>query len=53
MHYLWYDAVITATYLHNRLASSPLGGAISRTRLFRNGSLFPLPPHVFGCIAFV
>ena len=52
-HYLWSDAVIIATYLHNRLPSFPLGGAISLTRLFPNTSLFPLPPRVYGCIAFV
>ena len=48
-HYLWSDA----TYLHSRLPSSPLGGAIPLTRLFPNASLFPLPPRVFGCTAFV
>ena len=44
---------MTATYLHNRLPSSPLGGTIPLTRLFPNASLFPLPPRVFGCTAFV
>ena len=53
MHYLWSDAIMTATYLHNWLPSSPLGGTISLTRLFPNASLFPLPPRVFGCTAFV
>ena len=52
-HYLWSDAVMTATYLHNRLPSSPLGGAIPLTHLFLNASLFPLPPHVFVCTIFV
>ena len=33
-HYFWSDAVITATYLHNRLPSSPLGGEIPLTPLF-------------------
>ena len=44
---------MTATYLHTRLPSSPLGGAIPLARLFPNASLFPLPPRVFGCTAFV
>ena len=44
---------MTATYLHNRLPSSPLGGVIPLTRLFPNASFFPLPPHVFGCTTFV
>ena len=52
-HYLWSNAVMTATYLHNRLPSSPLGGAIPLICLFPNASLFPLPPRVFGCTAFV
>ena len=42
-----------ATYLHNRLPSSPLEGPIPLTRLFPNASLFSLPPRVFGCTAFV
>ena len=50
---LWSDVIITAIYLHNRLPSSPLGDPISLTRLFPNASLFPLPPRVFGCTAFV
>ena len=52
-HYLWSDAVMTTTYLHNRLPSSPLGGVVPLTHLFPNASLFPLPARVFGCIAFV
>ena len=42
-----------ATYLHNRLPCSPLRGKIPLTCLFPNASLFPLPPHVSGCTAFV
>ena len=52
-HYLWSDAVMTANYLHNRLPSSLLGGAILLTCLFPNASLFPLQHCVFGCTAFV
>ena len=44
---------MTATYLHNWLPSSPLGGAILLTCLFPNASLFPLPLRVFGCTTFV
>ena len=43
----------TATYLHNQLPSSLLGGAIPLTRLFPNASLLLLPLCVFGCTAFV
>ena len=52
-HYLWSDDVMASTYLHNQLPSSPLEGAIPLTRIFPNASLFPLPPRVFGCTAFV
>ena len=51
--YLWSDALMTATYLHNRLPSTPLGGAIPLHRLSPTSSLFSLPPRVFGCVAFV
>ena len=51
--YFWSDAVMTSTYIHNRLPSSHLGGTILLTRLFPNYFLFPLPPCVFGCTAFV
>ena len=52
-YYLWSDALMTATYLQNRLPSSPLGGAIPLHRLSPTSSLFSLPPRVFGCVAFV
>ena len=51
--YLWFDALMTATYLHNRLPSAPLGGAILLHCLQPTSSLFSLPPRVFGCVAFV
>ena len=44
---------MTAIYLHNRLLSSPLGGAILLTHLFPNASLLLLPPRGFGYTAFV
>ncbi|XP_078447196.1 uncharacterized protein LOC144716056 [Wolffia australiana] len=51
--YLWSDAVLTATYLVNRLPSAALGGAIPIQRLTPEVDLFSLPPRVFGCTAFV
>ena len=51
--YLWSDAVLTATYLVNRMPSTPLEGEIPIKRLYRNQELFILPSKVFGCIAFV
>ena len=49
---LW-SAVLTATYLINRLPSTPLGGEVPFRRLKPEACLFPLPPRVFGCVAFV
>ena len=51
--YLWSDALMTATYLQNRLPSAPLGGAIPLHHLSPSSSLFSIPPRVFGCVAFV
>ena len=51
--YLWCEAVLTATYLVNRLPSAALGGAIPLQRLTPAADLFSLPPRVFGCTAFV
>ena len=51
--YLWSDAVLTATFLVNRLPSAALGGDVPVTRLSPNAELFSLPPRVFGCTAFV
>ena len=51
--YLWCDAVLTATYLVNRLPSAALGGAIPLQRLTPAADIFSLPPRVFGCTAFV
>ena len=52
-YYLWSDALMTVTYLQNRLPSAPFGGAIPLHRLLPTSSLLSLPPRVFGCIAFV
>ena len=51
--YLWCEAVLTATYLVNRLPSATLGGAIPLQRLTPAADIFSLPPRVFGCTAFV
>ena len=51
--YLWCEAVLTATYLVNRLPSAALGGAIPLHRLTPAADLFSLPPRMFGCTAFV
>ena len=51
--YLWCEAVLTATYLVNRLPSAALGGAVPLQRLTLAADIFSLPPRVFGCTAFV
>ena len=51
--YLWCEAVLTATYLVNRLPSAALRGAIPLQRLTPAADLFSLPPRVFACTAFV
>ena len=51
--YLWFDVVLTATFLVNRLPSATLGGAIPVQRLASDSELFSLPPRVFGCTDFV
>ena len=50
---LWYDAILTSTYLINCLPSSPLGNEVPLCDLHLDRDLFPLPPCVFGCVAFV
>ena len=51
--YLWFDVVLTMTFLVNRLPSAALGGAIPVQRLVSDVELFSLPPQVFGCTTFV
>ena len=51
--YLWCEAVLTATYLVNRLPSAALGGAVPLQRLTPAADIFSLPPRVFGCTVFV
>ena len=52
-HFLWSDALLTSTYLLNRLPSSPLGCEVPLRRLHHDHDLFVLLPQVFGCEAFV
>ena len=51
--YLWSDAVLTATYLINRMHSAPLGDEVPLRRLKPDTHLFTLPPQVFWCVTFV
>ena len=39
-HYLWFDAIMMATYLHNHLPSSLLGNGILLYCLFHDATLF-------------
>uniref|UniRef100_A0A5B6ZV70 Integrase catalytic domain-containing protein n=1 Tax=Davidia involucrata TaxID=16924 RepID=A0A5B6ZV70_DAVIN len=49
----WGDAVLTATYLLNRMPSRVLKGKSPFQILFPGKNPFPLPPKVFGCVSFV
>ena len=51
--YLWSNAVLTTTYLINRMPSTPLGREIPLRRLYPNQEPFTLPRKVFGCVDFV
>ena len=51
--YMWSDAVLTPSFLVNRLPSAALGSAIPVQRLASDAELFSLPSQVFGCMAFV
>ena len=52
-HYLCSNVILTFAYLINHLSSSPLGDEVPLNRLHIDHDLFPLPPHVFGCVDFV
>ena len=52
LHYLWFDAVMIATYLHNWLPSFHLGGQFPLL-IFPHASLFLLPLRVFGRSLFI
>ena len=51
-HEFWANAILTSTFLINRLPSTPLGGEVPLRRLHPDRELFSLPPRVFGCVAF-
>ena len=51
--YLWSDAVLTTSFLINRMPSTPLGGEVPFRCLTSDTELFSLPPRVFRCVAFV
>ena len=50
--YLWSEAVMTATYLINRMPSRILGMK-SPVELLLGRHDFKVPPRVFGCVCFV
>ncbi|KAK4390000.1 Retrovirus-related Pol polyprotein from transposon TNT 1-94 [Sesamum angolense] len=49
----WGDAILTASYLINRLPSSILNGDTPYSCLFPDSPLFGVTPRVFGCVCFV
>ena len=51
--YLWYNVILTYTYLLNRLPSSPLDGKDPLACLYLDCALFFLPSSVFWCVTFV
>ena len=51
--YLWSDAVLTASYLINRMPFTPFGGEIPLKRLHPDVDIFRLIPRIFGCVVFV
>ena len=44
---------MTACFLINRMPSIILNGQTPHSIIFPTASVFPLPPRVFGCLAFV
>ena len=53
LKFLWYYAILTASYLVNRMSSTPLGDEILLRRLHPGTEIFSLPSKVFGCVVFV
>ena len=51
--HLWTDAVLTATYLMNKMSSTPLGGEVPLQHLRPDTNLFTLTPRVFRCLTFI
>ena len=49
----WADAVLTTTYLLNRMPSHILKGKSHFEMFFPGKNPFSIPPKVFGCVSFV
>jgi hypothetical protein len=49
----WADAVLTASYLLNRMPSRILKGKSPFEMFFPGKNPFSVPPRVFGCVSFV
>lgn len=52
-HRFWSHAILTSTYLINRLPSTVLQGTIPWDLLHPTTRAFPLPARVFGCACYV
>lgn len=49
----WPEALLTASYLINRIPSASLHNKIRFQLLFPDKPLFPLKPKTFGCVSFI
>lgn len=49
----WYDPVLTATYIINRLFTHVLNFKFAIEVLLDSFNPFFIPPEVFGCVCFV
>jgi hypothetical protein len=49
----WADAILTATYLLNRMSSRILKGKSPFEMFFPGKNPFSVRPKVFGCVCFV
>ena len=48
--FLWFNAVLIASYVINRMPSGVLRGVIPLRRMRPDIELFHVPPKVFGCV---